>query len=154
MITPSTSNETEYVPFSITYTVAADPVVPPALPGADPIIQSVSITSSDGNNYTDEVIVTILNAQNFTVAGTLSDVFNRQMIYLDKNDVTGTVSRFKDIPADFNTLYHYRGATVNSITLTVNVTTDQGLITASIIVQNNYTVANANLVKYVKLGKF
>jgi len=158
MITPETSNQNEYVPFSLTYVIsaaAADPMAPPETPPpVDPILQSVNITSSDGVNYADEMTITINSPQSFTIAGALSDVFNRVLNYLDKNDVQGTCGRFKDIPKDFNTLYHYTGATVNSITLSVHAITDQGVETSTIIVQNNYNVANAKLHEYVALGKY
>lgn len=148
MITPSTSDQNEYVPFSVTFTIEpADPLLPPTL-------ESVSIAASDGKDYSSELTIDILGDLSFTVSGTLSDVFNREMEYLDKDDKPGMVTRFKDIPTDFNTLYRYKGAVVNSVDITVTATTDLGDEVATIVVNNNYTVANANLVKYVALGKF
>ena len=155
MITPVSSSVNEYVPFSVTYTVSAPEPIPgdpnPVIP---PILESVSVTASDGNDYSSELTITIHGDTSFTVEGLLADVFNREMHYLDKDDNFGLVRRFKDIPADFNTLYHYKGATVNSVDITVSAITDQGTETATIIVQNNYNVANAYLVNYVALGKY
>lgn len=148
MITPETSNENEYAPFSITYAIeAVDPMFPPTL-------ESVSVTASDGVDYSADLTITIHDDTSFTVAGVLADVFNREMHYLDKNDQAGMVRRWKDLPVDFNTVYRYKGAVVNSIDLTVTAVTSQGDEVATIIVQNNYTVSNAYLVDYIAKGKY
>lgn len=148
MITPETTDVNEYEAFIVSFTIEpTDPLLPPTL-------ESVSVAASDGKDYSSELTITIQGDLSFIVSGTLSDVFNREMEYLDKNDKSGMVHRFKDIPSDFNTLYRYKGAVVNSVDLTVTAHTDLGDEVATIVVNNNYNVANANLVKYVALGKF
>jgi hypothetical protein len=76
------------------------------------------------------------------------------MTFLDANDETGVVSKFIDIPTDFNTLYKYKGATSNSVELIVTANTTSGTAVATITVNNNWTMANAKLVEYVIKGKF
>lgn len=131
IITPETSTEVEYAPFSITYDISDDdPLVLPE-------IVSVAITLN-ATNYLPFLTFTQHSTTSFTILGTLSDVFEREMEFLDANDVSGLVSRFTDIPENFNTLYRYKGAMANSITLTVSVTTTTGSISAPIIVANNW----------------
>lgn len=144
MIIPATASANEYEAFSLTFIIDPVPLT----------LSAVSITSSDGKDYSSFLATTIHNTFSFTVAGTLSDIFDREMEYLDKNDNMGIVSRFEDIPNDFNTLYRYKGATINSITLTVTATTDTIDEVATITINNNYNVANSKLVDYVSLGKF
>lgn len=144
MITPSTSSQTEYVPFNISFSVIDDLT---GLPPVGPV--TATLTSSDGNDYSKDVKITV-SGNTINVSGTLSDVFNRQIIYLKTPSESVSISKFSELPAEFDTLYHYRGAQVNSITLTLS--TAYG--SATIDIQNNYNVANANLIKYVKLGKY
>lgn len=154
MIEPELSNQVEYVPFSVTFTVSAVPLDPPDPLQEQPTIESVSVTASDGKDYSSDLTITITSPTTVTISGELSDVFNRTMSYLDENDTIGMVSRFKDIPANFNSLFKYTGATVNSVDLSVNVVTDQGTEVATIEVRNNWEVANAKLKEYVAKGKF
>ena len=149
IITPDTSTKTEYAPFSISYTISDDDplvLVPPE-------VVSVAVTL-DAVDYLPYLTYTLDSPSSFTISGTLSDVFDREMEFLDGNDVSGLVSRFADIPEDFNTLYRYKGAVANSVTLMVDVTATSGSVSASIIVNNNWTTANAKLVEYVLKGKF
>ena len=149
MLTPETSAEVEYVPFSIDFTVVPEP------PEAIIDIESVSIAASDGNDYSEDITVTITSSSTFTLSGELADVFNRTMSYLDKNDAPGMVTKFKNIPVDFNTLYKYTGATSESIDLTVSVDCGVGgIYTATITVSNNWGVANSKLHEYVAKGKY
>lgn len=147
MITPDTVNEVEYVPFIDTF-VVTDPLT--SLPAA---ITSVTLTASDGADYTNTVTITILPGM-FIVSGNIADVFHRQMKYLDTGAVPGVVGRFQDIPVSYETLYHYTGPYVNSITLILTCVSTAGTDVAHIIVRNNWEVANAKLVNYVKMGKY
>jgi len=148
MILPENVDVNEYAPFSVTFTIEPlDPLLPS-------ILESVSITASDGNDYSSELTVTIHGDTSFTVSGNIADVFNREMHYLDKNDKAGMVRRWKDLPGDFNTIYRYKGAVVNSVDLTVTAITDQGSEVATIVVNNNYNVSNAYLASYVAKGKY
>lgn len=149
IINPDTSTKIEYAPFSISYNISDDDplvLVPPEV---------VSVAVTQGlTDYLPYLTYTLDSPSAFTISGTLSDVFDREMEFLDADDVSGLVSRFADIPEDFNTLYRYKGAMVNSITLTVTVTATSGTVSASIVVNNNWGTANAKLVEYVQKGKF
>ncbi len=148
LITPDTSTETEYAPFSISYTVSDDTPMAPV-----PELTSVTVTRGVVD-YLPYLTFVQDSLSSFTISGTLSDVFDREMTFLDANDVTGVVTKFADIPLDFNTLYRYKGATSNSAELAVTATTTSGVVVATITVNNNWTTANAMLVEYVLKGKF
>lgn len=149
MLTPETSFEVEYVPFSINFSIV------PELPETIVDIESVSITASDGNDYSSDITVDITSSSTFTLSGVLADVFNRTMSYLDKDDQPGMVRKFKDIPADFSTLYKYTGANAETVDLTVSADCGVGgTYTATVIVRNNWEVSNAKLRDYVAKGKY
>jgi hypothetical protein len=112
------------------------------------------VTASDGKDYSKDLNIVIQSDLSFSISGTLSDIFDRQMDYLDKFEKPQSTKRFKDIPLDFSTLYRYKGPMINSVDLTVTVNTDQGTETSTIIVNNNYAVANSKLQQYVALGKY
>jgi len=156
MISPETSDQTEYVPFTLTYTISvtAEEGAPVEPPPVDPVLESVTVSASDGRDYSDGLIITLIDDQHFSITGELSDVFDREMGYLDKDGVLGQVTRWRDVPADFQTLYRYKGATAASVTLNVTAVTDQGQETATITVANNFSVSNSKLHEYVALGEY
>lgn len=148
MISPTTSNAIEYSLFSITYTITPTDLINPHE------ILSVTVTASDGVDYMQYLTTKILSGVSFSVSGTLSDVFNRRMDYLDVNADAFSTTRFTGIPSDFNTLYTYIGAVVNSVDLTVTAITSQGVETSIIVVSNNFEVSNTKLREFVAKGAY
>lgn len=146
-ISPNTFTITEYVPFVVTYTISSDD------PSENVGIEEVTITVN-GADVAPDLTITHEDDNSFTVSGVISDVFNRSMAYLDVDDAVRIVSRFEDIPENFHTLYKYVGATTNSITASVSVTTNVGTMHTHIIINNNFNAANAKLIEYVQKGVF
>lgn len=148
MISPEISVQIEYTPFSVTFTISSED------PEILPEIESVSITASDGNDHSSNIVVTITSPTTVNLSGVLSDVFNRGLYFIAADGSHKVVSKYSDIPADFQTLYQYIAPVVNSIDLTVNVLTTEGSETATIVVENNFSVANAKLAEYVAKGQY
>jgi len=152
-VVPTMSMENEYEPFSISYVVNFEDAGLGIIE-KEPLVTEVTITSSDGRDYSNNIVTRKTSATTFTISGTLSDVFPRSMEYLMPDLSKHVASHWRDIPAGFDTVTKYSGATARSIMLTVNIKTTQGNATSQIEVLNNFTLANAKLADHIKLGKY
>lgn len=147
MIEPTESTQNEYVPFTIQYTISSIEI-------DQPVLSHVTVTSGDGRDYSSDLNIVLIDDQHFSISGELNDVFDREMKYLDKYASPGIKTRWKDIPSGFQTLYSYKGAAINSITLTVTAHNDIEDETSIITISNNFALANSKLTDYVNRGQY
>ena len=143
-ISPQTKNVNEYEPFVFTFTVSYD------VESVNPEIYSVTVDTE----FTPYVNIDIVNAFDFTISGQLGDVFNREISFIQPNEMFGVVSRWVDVPPDFETVYKYVGSSEQTRIVDINVQTSEGSIIAQITVANNWEYSNAQLVTYVNSGVY
>lgn len=91
----------------------------------------------------------VISSTSFTVDPDTSKIFNMNIFYISENNEKGSCTSFAALPAKYQTIYRYQPPSVNSATITYNVTvtynnyqgTIPGLgVTGSLTVPVNITV--------------
>lgn len=158
-LTPPVIQVYEYDQISVTYTME----YAGELGG---VINGVTVTSSTGQQYP---MTTTISGSSVTISGVLEDVFTRQMEYMPAGHLLNkvpskTITKWKNLPSDFETVVGYAGPGDATITLTVTVDFSEYDIlgmpgfsqsaSASLIVKNNWMISNQKLTQNVAKGKY
>lgn len=153
-ISPTIITKLEFQDFTQDYTLTYSEDLYDPLIDEEPTIDLVTIVFGE-LDFTNRFNIVISDFQHFSITGQMDDVFNRQMVYIKHNvGGIGNVTRWEDIPDDFDTIFKYTGSSEMTKTFTVHVETSVGNVDSELVIQQNWELSNSHLKEYVERGVY